>query len=123
MILRRGQHNLLHDHWMARKIHRHLTETHPEALADLPGEAVRRRELAAVRRARWFGLTWEINIADFVTLTFTVGPRFYEQPGIQRALRQITADDDPDVKFLQLGSLVTRSDWEEARNAAEEPGD
>lgn len=55
-------------------------------LRELPDATVRRRIIAASRRARQRGIGLRESVVEFILLTFELAPRFDEHPAVARLL-------------------------------------
>ena len=99
---------------LARTLDQHITEHYPASAAAIPDDHRYHRILAAIRHARRFGLANIRTIGQFVALTFTVSPAFFEQKNIAAALAGVAADPHPDTRFALLDLVVTAEDWQEA---------
>ncbi|HSJ07429.1 MAG TPA: hypothetical protein VK936_12025 [Longimicrobiales bacterium] len=97
------------------RLFQHVQAAHAAAVAEMGEPAARELVARCAAEARRAGLAWEISIADFVSLAFTVAPWFYLQPGIAAALASIGASSRPDHRFFLFGGMVSPADWEDAR--------
>lgn len=121
LIIRNEQMQTLADARLGERIYHHLLQAHPGAMAPLDAPTSKRRIAQAIKRARRYGLTWEVTIADFVALCFTVGPCFYAQERVQAVLQDIAAAPQPDQQFMRLDAMVGDQDWDEARSLYPNP--
>ena len=103
--LRADQHELFLIPVMDRlheRIHRHLATHHSDCLAGLDAAQVRARIAAATGRARRFGLSWELSLLDYTTLTFRLGADFHTQDPMTEELSTVSAQSEPDIAFAAL---------------------
>jgi hypothetical protein len=100
---------------LCERLYAHMRTAHPDAVAQYGEPAARAHVVRCVAEARSVGLTWELCIADFVSLAFTVAPYFYAHPAVAAALREIAAAPNPDADFFLLGQRVPGAAWDEAR--------
>src|SRR5262245_10491020 len=104
VTLRRAQIEAMADAAFLRRLVGHLqlqSQFSPIAPIEL-----RARVDRAVRRARRYGLTWELTIADYAERDLTFGERFDEEPAVAAALGHVVACPCPDVAYTRLGHLV-----------------
>lgn len=103
------------------RLHAHLRAAHPAALAAYDEPTARAHIARCIAEARRLGLTWEVCIADFVSLAFTVAPYFHTRPAVAAALRDVAAAPSPDQAFFLLGQRVSPAAWDDARQHGHAP--
>jgi hypothetical protein len=90
----------------------HLSEEHPQALAELSDAEVERRVRLGLTRARLQGFGAPEPAAAYVTLMFLVSPCFDHHARIGAALEAGTGT--PQERLRALFAKTTEEDWEAA---------
>ena len=95
-----------------------LRTDHSEAVQGVPEEELTKRVVYGIKRAREYELSWQNNLATFVTLMCEIGPDFDLYP----VFHEYLTDDSlpPDERIFALLEGATEADWEDTRQASSE---
>ncbi len=104
------------DRAVGERVARHLRVRCPRQTEGLDDVRLRERVEVGLGRARFYGLTAEIDLATFVGLMLVIGSTFDEHRWIRRVLRDTRKTAG--VRLEEVIRCTPRRIWDEASRAA-----
>jgi hypothetical protein len=102
----------------------YVSKCYPERFARFERTEARGHVAAVVERARRYGIVTTAGVGGFVSLCLAVSPRFDEHPKVRAILNGDVFGLNSvggDARLEALGSLLSDTEWQEAR-ALRSPG-